>query len=154
MAGCANLSNQIAESVLESLFSKPRIDRYTRNPRGATASVAYLHNLQLAESMMPCLHILEVALRNAVDSQLRAKYGRQDWWVAAPTLTPQDIDAIGNAERKIQSKPEVIGWLEPQLKAWLGSFCRFSTVWQAWMVCTHVIEPPFAPDLVPDLVLP
>ncbi|WP_455922310.1 hypothetical protein [Pseudomonas putida] len=83
------MSNAIAESALESLLSKPRIARYAVNPRGAAASVAYLHNLQLAESIMPCLHILEVALRNAIDRQLKAKYGRTDWWTITPTLTPR-----------------------------------------------------------------
>ncbi|EIK97679.1 hypothetical protein PMM47T1_04184 [Pseudomonas sp. M47T1] len=214
------MSNAIAESVLESLFSKPRIARYAVNPRGAAASVAYLYNLQLAESIMPCLHILEVALRNAIDRQLKARYGRTDWWSIAPTLTPKEIEVISSAQRNIQMKRhaatpdrivselsfgfwvalfnlrheselwkelrlafprcpknkrkrteiskalnmardlrnrvahhdallwlqpdmqhgyqvclEVIGWLDPQLKAWLRTVCRFPVLWGNWMNC-------------------
>ncbi|MBX8485812.1 hypothetical protein [Pseudomonas cichorii] len=58
-----------AVMLLEKMFSKPRIARYTVNPRGAAPEIAYQHNLELAESIMPCLHVLEVALRNAIHQQ-------------------------------------------------------------------------------------
>ncbi len=119
------MSNAIAESVLESLFSKPRIARYAVNPRGAAASVAYLYNLQLAESIMPCLHILEVALRNAIDRQLKAKYGRTDWWAIAPTLTPKEIEVISSAQRNIQMKRHMV--TPDRIVSELGFGSLFST---------------------------
>lgn len=98
------MSNQIPGALLESIFSKPRIVRYATNPRGADAAVAYLHNLQLAESIMPCLHILEVALRNAVHLQLKAKYARADWWEAVATFTAKDVAEIAGTKQKIGFK--------------------------------------------------
>ncbi|NWD34209.1 hypothetical protein HX793_30930, partial [Pseudomonas reactans] len=77
---------------------------YSVNPSGADASTAYIHNLLLAESIMPCLHVLEVALRNAIHSQLKKKYARPDWWEAVATFNTDEHKTIIAAKAKITSK--------------------------------------------------
>lgn len=67
-----------------------------------------MHNLLLAESIMPCLHVLEVALRNAIQRQLTSNYGRPDWWESVGTFNVGDQKVIGAAKRKIASKSHVI----------------------------------------------
>lgn len=94
-------------AVLEGAFSKPRFTRYAINPSGADAPTAYMHNLLLAESIMPCLHVLEVALRNAIHSQLTRQYGRPDWWESVSTFGRDDQKIIHAAKGKITSKSHV-----------------------------------------------
>lgn len=212
------MSNLAQGAFFEAAFSRPRLARYASNPRKVDALLAYQHNLQLAEAIMPCLHVLEVALRNAVHNQLRAKYKRDDWWDKVATFKERDLKEIKKAIGKISDKGqavtpdrivselsfgfwvslfyvqhehelwkelrlafprcpsqrrkrktisshlsaardlrnraahhdallwlapdmrqkylnclELIGWLEPQLKEWLGLVDRFPQAWQAWM---------------------
>ncbi|MCV4340215.1 Abi family protein [Pseudomonas capsici] len=206
--------------LLEKMFSKPRIARYAANPRGAPPEMAYRHNLELAESIIPSLHVLEVALRNAIHQQLKMKYDRTDWWEAVASFEAGDRQEITSIRKKIIDKKqaatpdrivseasfgfwvslfnkrhetemwkelrlafprcpknkrqrpaiskalntlrilrnraahhdallwlspdmrechmtcmEVITWLEPQLKPWLGAFDRFPAAWSRWMTC-------------------
>ncbi|WP_455233658.1 Abi family protein [Geopseudomonas aromaticivorans] len=98
------MSNPNWSQVLEGTFSKPRLARYAANPRGADAAIAYAHNMLLAEAIMPCLHVLEVALRNAVHNALRKKYSRPDWWEEAASLSDKDHREIKKTKEHIQGK--------------------------------------------------
>jgi len=71
-------------NILEKHFSAARLGRYSAARGGNTARAAldYACNLQLAEAMMPLLNTVEIALRNAINARLVAKYHRADWWRA------------------------------------------------------------------------
>ncbi|WP_380181787.1 hypothetical protein [Kalamiella sp. sgz302252] len=71
-------------NILEKHFSGARLGRYSAARGGNTALAAldYACNLQLAEAMMPLLNTVEIALRNAINARLVAKYHRADWWRA------------------------------------------------------------------------
>lgn len=90
--------------MLEGTFSKPRLARYAANPRGAEAAIAYAHNMLLAEAIMPCLHALEVALRNAVHNVLKKKYSRPDWWEEVASFSDTDRNEIKKTEAHIRKK--------------------------------------------------
>lgn len=67
---------------LEKHFSIARLGRYQTARGGdlAGAALDYAFNLRLAESMMPVLNTLEIALRNGIHRRLSARYMRPDWW--------------------------------------------------------------------------
>ncbi|HZR55126.1 MAG TPA: hypothetical protein VFB06_37260 [Streptosporangiaceae bacterium] len=67
------------------VFAAPRLDRYQQAARsgGVHAFDLYRWNLQVSEAFYPALSCLEISLRNALHSQLRIRYGREDWWAVA-----------------------------------------------------------------------
>ena len=67
------------------IFAAPRLDRYQQavHGDGAHAFELYRWNLQVSEAFYPALSCLEISLRNALHSQLRTRYGRDDWWAIA-----------------------------------------------------------------------
>ncbi|WP_320534442.1 hypothetical protein [Robbsia andropogonis] len=67
---------------LELCFSPARLSRYKTAYKVDVdkAILAYPHNLQLAESLLPCLKVLEISLRNNVHARLKTKYGADAWW--------------------------------------------------------------------------
>lgn len=69
-------------NTLEIHFSPARLGRHRAAYGGDTrkAAVAYPHNMRLAESMLPLLNVLEIALRNGIHQRLTILYGRPDWW--------------------------------------------------------------------------
>ena len=98
------MTNQDWSQSLEQAFSKPRLARYAINPQKAAAATAYAHNMLLGQAIYPCLHVLEVSLRNAMHQALKHKYGRADWWEAAKSLTPLDRSEIEKARSSIKVK--------------------------------------------------
>jgi hypothetical protein len=71
-------------SELEICFSSPRLNRYATAYKGDTAkaAAAYPYNLQLAESLLPSLNVLEITLRNSVHARLTDKYKDPAWWAS------------------------------------------------------------------------
>ncbi len=69
-------------TLLERHFSVPRLSRYKAARKGNVqlAAFDYLQNILLAESLLPMLNTLEIALRNGVHAQLANSHGRADWW--------------------------------------------------------------------------
>lgn len=66
----------------ETAFSSARVGRYKSKFSGneAHAMKAYQHNLLITESLTPLFSTVEIALRNAMHSQLTVSLGRADWW--------------------------------------------------------------------------
>ncbi len=58
----------------------------------------------LGQAIYPCLHVLEVSLRNAMHRALQLKYGRSDWWEAAESLTAVDRSEIEKAKASLRVK--------------------------------------------------
>lgn len=81
------------------IFSPPRLAPYLAAAQldGTHAVDRYLWNLQVSEAFYPALSCLEISLRNALDTQLRVRYGRPDWWEAAP-LDKLDEDMLRRVE--------------------------------------------------------
>ncbi|MFT0518229.1 hypothetical protein [Pseudomonas faucium] len=98
------MTNQDWNPPLEQAFSKPRLARYAMNPRKAPAATAYAHNMLLGQALYPCLHVLEISLRNAMHQALKLKYGRADWWEVAATFTTGDRYEIEKAKTAIKAK--------------------------------------------------
>jgi len=69
---------------LEKAFSAPRLGRYLHafGNNKARAQQGYIYNLQLSESLLSTLSVLEIALRNAMSRQMAKLYGRPDWYEA------------------------------------------------------------------------
>ncbi|WP_030545867.1 hypothetical protein [Streptomyces albus] len=67
-------------------LSRPRLSRYVVAAQGEplTAVRLYWWNVEICGALYGPLHCLELALRNALHDQLSRKYGRSDWWEAAP----------------------------------------------------------------------
>ncbi|WP_433498316.1 hypothetical protein ACQP1K_26030 [Sphaerimonospora sp. CA-214678] len=81
-------------------LSEPRLAPYLRCSRAdaAQAERLYYWNLEVAAAFYGPLHFLEVSLRNVFHRALTAKFGRPDWWEAAP-LTP-------HSERQVRKAAE------------------------------------------------
>lgn len=56
----------------------------------------YLLGIELASSYMADLHIVEIAMRNAMHDQLARKYG-SDWWANAELLDDRSQTAVAKA---------------------------------------------------------
>lgn len=66
---------------LEMMVSAPRLQRYRRASASDLETVTnYLWNIQLAESLLPCIAFLEVCLRNATHNAVTAREGTDYWF--------------------------------------------------------------------------
>lgn len=97
---------------LEKHFSAARLGRYRAACNGdeSKAASAYVHNLLLAEAMMPMLNVIEIALKNGVHYRLTALYQRTDWWEAwtnDPSFAWQARE-VGNAKAKLLRRAEAV----------------------------------------------
>ncbi|MGS0740888.1 hypothetical protein ACVBEF_03480 [Glaciimonas sp. GG7] len=97
-------------SDLEKHFSPARIGRYSAAYGGDIdkATIAYPHNMLLAESMMPLLNIVEIALRNGIHQRLTHLYGRADWWElwTDMALFVWQNKEVSNAKAKLSRRRE------------------------------------------------
>lgn len=71
---------------LRVTLSSPRLNRYLAAADGDIQGTLSLYqcNLDLSAAFYGPIHWLEISLRNALHDTLRTKYGRDDWWKAAP----------------------------------------------------------------------
>ncbi|AOS61847.1 hypothetical protein [Actinoalloteichus hymeniacidonis] len=63
----------------------------------------YWWNVRVSEAFYTPLHCLELALRNALNSRLRERFARSDWWVAVQ-LTAQGSRNLEEAHRKVRGR--------------------------------------------------
>lgn len=103
-----SLTNQQWSKPLELAFSKPRLARYALNPRKVDAITAYAHNMLLGQAILPCIHVLEISLRNAMHQALQAKYARADWWESVSSFTEADRMDIQRATASIRAKRHAV----------------------------------------------
>jgi hypothetical protein len=83
-------------------LSRPRFDSYVRAAHGDVDAAVRLYwwNIEVSTAFYGLLHCLEVALRNALHTQLCNQFGRSDWWSAAP-LSADGARTIVVAKRKL-----------------------------------------------------
>ena len=89
----------------DRIFSGPRLAPYLSAAQldGTHAVDRYQWNLEVSEAFYPALSCLEISLRNALNTQLRLRYGRSDWWEAAP-LDKVDEAMVRRAEAEARSR--------------------------------------------------
>ncbi|WP_339790471.1 hypothetical protein [uncultured Imperialibacter sp.] len=97
---------------LEKVFSNERMSKYFDAHPGdeAKAHIQYLCNIEVSEAFYPCLSTLEVALRNAVNRELTAKFGTVEWYNHFST-TPglgKLMKEISAAQHHITKRREII----------------------------------------------
>ena len=94
----------------ETAFSTARVGRYKSKFAGneIQAMTAYRHNLLITESLTPLFCTVEIALRNAMHTQLTAAFGRADWWVAwhGDQAYRGQLDRIEGASTKLRRRRE------------------------------------------------
>lgn len=97
---------------MERHFSQPRLARYCAKRQGSTelATADYRANLLMAESLVPLLQVLEVALRNGVCARLRSRYKRADWWEAwnHDSRFARQLDEVASVRQKLTQRGECI----------------------------------------------
>lgn len=96
----------------EKVFSTERMSRYyTAYPNDeAKALEHYQANIELSSSFYACLSVFEVALRNALNRELVALFGREDWYkiiASKPGLNGLNYYII-EAQRHISSRGEIV----------------------------------------------
>ncbi|MDT3440057.1 MULTISPECIES: hypothetical protein [unclassified Pseudofrankia] len=71
---------------IHDMLSAPRFARYlqTTNGDAEQAMRLYWWNVEVSAAFYGPLHCLELALRNSMNTHLRARYGVADWWTVAP----------------------------------------------------------------------
>ncbi|MFC6018971.1 hypothetical protein ACFP2T_22525 [Plantactinospora solaniradicis] len=89
-------------------FSPARLAPYLAACGGdpATAERLYWWNSEVSAAFLGPLHCLEVTLRNALHQQLHSRFGRADWWTAAP-LNAVGRRLVGEAEAKFLRRSPV-----------------------------------------------
>lgn len=70
----------------------------------ADALNIYQINVQLCEAMYPCLHTIEITLRNSIHTVLKNKYGQEWFSCEALQLTEHEREEINKAIEKLQRR--------------------------------------------------
>ncbi|MGI4735875.1 MAG: Abi family protein [Janthinobacterium lividum] len=97
----------------ERLFSTGRLARFYQAARQDTteASALYAANIQLSESLYPCLAVAEVALRNALHRQLSYLCRSPDWYRLLPAYDRVLADLqpeLDKAQKYIRARRETL----------------------------------------------
>lgn len=97
---------------LEAVLSKPRLDAYV-NPGGTDFDkiVNYFWNIDLAEALVPSLHAIEVALRNAIHTYMTQATGESLWFFQKRLLRPDQLQDFLAAYDKVHKKPDPVDGL-------------------------------------------
>lgn len=90
---------------MRKAFSDPRLKVYLAAANGdaVIAERLYWWNIEVSAAFYGPLHCLELALRNALDVQLRSAYARDTWWDVAP-LTGSGRFMVAAAEAKCRRR--------------------------------------------------
>lgn len=102
----------IDRNKLESLFSTERLRKFfLAYPNDDLKALDhYQCNIRMSESFYPCLSVLEVALRNAINKQLTAFFGTTEWYSHFSTTAglASLVPAISTAQRHITKRGELV----------------------------------------------
>jgi hypothetical protein len=100
---------------------------FNAHPGNENAAILhYQSNIQISETFYPLLSILEVALRNSVNRELKTKFGREDWYAHFPT-TPglaKLNHEITKAQNQITKRKESISASKVVAELTLGFWVR------------------------------
>jgi len=89
----------IDDPAIPILLSPSRYSTYLAASSGDQAQAVRLYawNVAMSSALWGDFHVLEVTLRNAMNDQLCAHFGRADWWDARIPLHPFESDRIRDA---------------------------------------------------------
>jgi hypothetical protein len=69
------------KQFFEKVFSAKRMEKYfARHQSTEKALLHYQCNIELTETFYPCISVLEIALRNAINRELQILFCREDWY--------------------------------------------------------------------------
>lgn len=97
--------------ALSASIPPVRLQRY-EDPSGQPIEhiANYFWNIALSESLYPCLHAVELALRNSLDQTFARHHHQRDWWNAPRSLkTYQRKTIITTQEKYLESRKTPIG---------------------------------------------
>jgi len=94
---------------LQASFSQARLEAY-RQPGGTDLDmvVNYLWNIDLAEAILPSLHVFEIGLRNAIHNALTVSEGTDMWFFKEGLLKPAELKDFVEAYDRVYKKPQPI----------------------------------------------
>lgn len=115
-------------TLLNSLFSKPRINSYlAENDTAERVLEKYHLNLTLSEAMMPSLHYLEILLRNRLDAIIGYYYGEN--WLIQPSpflmISLKDTQKIEIITDKLSREGKRTGHDAILAQMTFGFWCSF-----------------------------
>lgn len=94
---------------LESALSRDRLERYRPSGGSDLEMVTnYFWNIDLSEALVPCMHAVELALRNSIHSALSEHYDSDMWFYQPGVLDSGELGALSKALRKVSRKPPLL----------------------------------------------
>jgi hypothetical protein len=96
---------QFSDAGIEAAFSVARLATYRGD--GVDTQVAlgrYAWNVELSEALYPCLHALEIVLRNALDRAICEQRKDSEWLLSADWLGDLELRSITNAQMNLMSR--------------------------------------------------
>jgi hypothetical protein len=87
-------------------LSQIRLEAYRPASGSDSEMVAnYFWNVQLAESLVPALHAVELALRNSIHTALTDRFQNEMWFYQLDVLQPGQLVQFAQALSKVAKKP-------------------------------------------------
>jgi hypothetical protein len=105
-------------SDLYGPFSQARLEAYRPQPGGSDLDMItnYFWNIDLAEALVPCLHAVELALRNSVHAILTNEFGTDMWFYDPRVLEPGQLTEFARSLAKVAKKPgSLASYIVPEL---------------------------------------
>lgn len=100
--------DEISDTDLQEIqkhFTSHHFDPYSSSVNNfADALNIYQLNVQLCEAMYPCLHTIEMTLRNSIHTVLKNKYGQEWFFCLTLQLTEHEREEINKAIEKLQRR--------------------------------------------------
>lgn len=93
--------------VLQRVLSPARLAAYQRHPDERKRAVfgRYRWNMALCAAIQPCLHYVEVALRNSLNSSFSARFASSPWYEASSRLLhPEEQQAVFRAKQELRRR--------------------------------------------------
>jgi hypothetical protein len=106
-------SSELREAFLSPNFvadlymalSEDRLEAYRPNGGSDLEMLTnYFWNIDLIEALVPCMHAVELALRNSIHNALTAKYGTPMWFYQPGVLESQAVINLGRALQEAAQK--------------------------------------------------
>lgn len=102
------MSSEFVDHLYRAL-SKDRLEAY-RPPDGADIDMLtnYFWNIDLIEALVPCMHAVELALRNSIHSALTDRYGTDMWFYQPGLLDSNELVQLGRALQYTARNPPLL----------------------------------------------
>jgi hypothetical protein len=91
---------------LHLALSAERLEAYRRESEDDLDMLTnYFWNIDLAEALVPCLHGVELALRNSIHREFSNRYVTDMWFYLPGVLDSGGLEKLAEAVRKASHKP-------------------------------------------------